>query len=294
MTQQDNALEKRLRRHVFRLADEIGEHNVYHPDALHAAERYIQERFEALGYEVARQEYRVQGINSANLEVTCPGSKHPEEIILIGAHYDSVIGSPGANDNASGVAALLELARLFRQATPERTVRFVAFVNEEPPFFFSPQQGSMVYSKMVRRRGDNIRLMISLETIGYYRNEPNSQHYPPLFRLLYPSTANFIAFVANLRSRRAMRGFAKAFRQVSDFPLEHVATFSLIPGVAWSDHLSFWWRGYRAMMVTDTAFYRYPYYHTAQDTAEKIDYEKLAMLTEGLYAALVEFTRQPS
>jgi len=292
MTQQKKGLANRLRRHIYRLADEIGEHNVYHPEALHSAERYIEETFEAQGYQVTRQEYRVKNVRSANLEVSCRGSKHPEEIILIGAHYDSVIGSPGANDNASGVAALLELSRKFRQATPERTVRFVAFVNEEPPFFFSPQQGSMVYSKRARQRGDNIRLMISLETIGYYRNEPNSQHYPPLFRLFYPSTANFIAFVTNLRSRRAMHRFAKAFRQVSDFPLEHVATFSLIPGIAWSDHLSFWWRGYRAMMVTDTAFYRYPYYHSAQDTAEKIDYEKLAMLTESLFAALVEFTKQ--
>lgn len=292
MTQQEKDLANRLRRHIYRLADEIGEHNVYHPEALHSAEHYIEETFEAQGYQVARQEYRVKNVRSANLEVSCRGSKHPEEIILIGAHYDSVIGSPGANDNASGVAALLELSRMFRQATPERTIRFVAFVNEEPPFFFSPQQGSMVYSKMARQRGDNIRLMISLETMGYYRNEPNSQHYPPLFRLFYPSTANFIAFVTNLRSRRAMHRFAKAFRQVSDFPLEHVATFSLIPGVAWSDHLAFWWRGYRAMMVTDTAFYRYPYYHSAQDTAEKIDYEKLAMLTESLFAALVEFSKQ--
>jgi Zn-dependent M28 family amino/carboxypeptidase len=283
----------RLRRHVYRLADEIGEHNVFHPHALHAVEHYIQGTFEEQGYKVARQEYSVNHVRCANLEVTSTGSKHPDEIILIGAHYDSVFGSPGANDNASGVAALLELSRLFRQLTPERTVRFVAFVNEEPPFFFSAKQGSMVYSKMVRRRGDDIRLMIALETIGYYRDEPASQHYPPLFRLFYPSTANFIAFVANLRSRRAMRSFAKTFRDVSDFPLEHIATFSLIPGVAWSDHLSFWLRGYRAMMVTDTAFYRYPYYHSAQDTAEKIDYAKLAMLTESLYTALVKFAQQP-
>jgi Zn-dependent M28 family amino/carboxypeptidase len=293
MTQQAKTLEQRLRRHVYRLADEIGEHNVYHPEALHAAERYILQSFEAEGYEVTRQEYRVKDVTAANLEVDCPGTKYPEEIILVGAHYDSVIGSPGANDNGSGVAALLELSRMFRTAAPERTVRLVAFVNEEPPFFLSPQQGSMVYSKMVRRRGDNIRLMISLETVGYYRDTPGSQHYPPLLRRFYPSTANFIAFVSNLRSRRIMRRFARAFREVSDFPLEHLATFSLVPGVAWSDHLSFWWRGYRAMMVTDTAFYRYPYYHTAGDTAEKLDYEKLAMLTESLYAALMKFSAQP-
>ncbi len=156
MTYQNKKIENCFRRHVYRLAEEIGEHNIYHPEALHAAETYIQESFEEQGYQVTRLEYTVNEVSTANLEVSCPGSKHPEEIILIGAHYDSVIGSPGANDNASGIAALLELARLFHQVTPERTIRFVAFVNEEPPFFFSPQQGSMVYSKIARKRGDNM------------------------------------------------------------------------------------------------------------------------------------------
>lgn len=294
MTQQTANLENNLRRHIYRLADEIGERNIYHPqtiNALHAAEAYIQQTLEAEGYEVTRQEYTVDGVRSANLEVTILGRKHPREIILIGAHYDSVIGSPGANDNASGVAALLELARLFRQAMPARTIRLVAFVNEEPPLFYSEQQGSMVYSKMARARGDDIRLMMSLETIGYYRDEPNSQHYPPLFNLFYPDTANFIALVTNLRSRGVMLKFARAFRRVSAFPLEHLATFSFITGVDWSDHRSFWQRGYPALMVTDTAFYRYPYYHSAQDTADKVSYGKLAELTESLYAAILELAR---
>lgn len=294
MTQQSASLEKNLRRHVYRLANEIGERNIYSPDtikALHAAEAYIQQTFESAGYEVTRQEYTVEGVRSANLEVTIPGHKHPKEIILIGAHYDSVMGSPGANDNASGVAALLELARLFRQTTPARTIRLVAFVNEEPPLFYTEQQGSMVYSKMARRRGDNIRLMMSLETIGYYRDEPKSQHYPPPLSLFYPDTANFVALVTNLRSRSIMHKFAHAFRKVSTFPLEHLATFSFIMGVDWSDHRSFWKRGYPALMVTDTAFYRYPYYHSAQDTADKVMYGKLAELTESLYAATLELAK---
>jgi Zn-dependent M28 family amino/carboxypeptidase len=277
---------ERLRGHVLRLADEIGERNVYHPQALHAAERYITDVWTNQGYEVIPQKYSVRGVRSANLEVTRRGHVYPDEILLIGAHYDSVIGSPGANDNASGVGALLELSRLFRKRKPARTIRFVAFVNEEPPFFFTKEQGSLLYARSVRKRGDDIRLMIALETIGYYRDEPGSQRYPPLFRFFYPDTANFISLVSNFRSRGRMRKLAWAFRQVSDFPLAHVATFSLIPGVAWSDHLSFWREHYRALMVTDTAFYRYPYYHSARDTADRLDYERLCEVTTGLAEAV--------
>jgi Zn-dependent M28 family amino/carboxypeptidase len=276
-----------LRRHVYRLANEIGERNVFHPQALSDAADYIKDIWQQQGYQVNQQQYTVRGVVSVNLEITRLGSKHPDRIILIGAHYDSVLGSPGANDNGSGVAALLELSRLITSIEPKKTVRFVAFVNEEPPFFYTRQQGSQFYAKEARHRGDNIELMIALETIGYYRNEPNSQSYPPLFRYFYPNTANFISFVSNFRSRKLMLKLVHAFRSCSDFPLEHVATFSFIPGVAWSDHLSFWRENYRALMVTDTAFYRYPYYHSAKDTAEKLDYERLALVTQGLYDAIL-------
>ena len=281
-----------VKNHVHRLAEEIGERNVFHPEALHAAEKYIKQTWQEQGYEVITQEYTLQGVRSANLEVNKIGTGKPNEIILIGAHYDSVIGSPGANDNGSGVAALLEISRQLQPVELQRTVRLVAFVNEEPPFFFTSQQGSRVYTKAVRQRGDNIRLMISLETVGYYSDEPHSQHYPPIFNFFYPDTANFIAFVSNFHSRKAMHRLARAFRSSTDFPLEHVATLSLIPGVGWSDHLSFWLHGYRALMVTDTAFYRYPYYHSFQDTAEKLDYSRLAKLSNGLTKAIVLLANQ--
>ena len=286
------SVSEQLRRHVFHLADEIGERNVYRPEALHAAENYIRQSWQTMGYEVQSQEHETAGVRSANLEVNVAGHQHAEEILLIGAHYDSVTGSPGANDNGSGVACLLELARLFINAPQARSLRFVAFVNEESPFFFTKQQGSMHYAKAARQRGDDIRLMLSLETIGYYRNEPGSQEYPFLFRYFYPNRANFIAFVSNFRSRRSLRRLVSAFRHSCDFPAESVATFSGIPGVAWSDHLSFWRHGYRAVMVTDTAFYRYPYYHSAEDTAEKLDYEQLALVTHGLYGALCQLAEQ--
>ena len=226
------------------------------------------------------------GVRSANLEITRRGSRHPEEIILLGAHYDSVRGSPGANDNGSGVAALLELSRLFSSIEPACSVRFVAFTNEEPPFFRTGRPGSMLYARQARRRGDAIRLMIALETIGSYSSAPGSQSYPPLFRYFFPDRADYIAFVSNFRSRKPMRRLAQAFRASTDFPLQHVATSALVPGVAWSDHLSFWRKRYRAMMITDTAFYRYPYYHTAQDTPDKLNYGEFARMLNGLYRAL--------
>jgi len=276
-----------LKKHLYRLALEIGERNVFHPEALHEAEEYIRESWTGQGYEVLKQEYTLQGIRSANLEVNKIGTSRPDEIILIGAHYDSVIGSPGANDNGSGVAALLEIARQLRHVETQRSIRLVAFTNEEPPFFFTREQGSRVYARAIRKRGDDIRLMIALETMGYFRDEPHSQSYPPLFRHFYPDKGNFIAFVSNFRSRRAMRRLARAFRAESNFPLQQVATLSMIPGVGWSDHLSFWMHGYRALMVTDTAFYRYPYYHSQEDSADKLDYVRLAEVTNGLTTAII-------
>ncbi len=274
-----------LRNHVSRLAADIGERNVYRPAALHAAEQYVRQSWAEMNYEVQAQEYEVEGVRSANLEINVRGNRYPDQILLIGAHYDSVYGSPGANDNASGVAALLELSRLFKSASPSRSLRFVAFVNEEPPFFLSRQQGSMRYAREARRRGDDIRLMLALETIGYYRDERGSQRYPPLFRHFYPDRGNFIAFVSNLKSRRQLRRLAAAFHACSDVPIQQAATFAWVPGVSWSDHHSFWQHGFPAVMVTDTAPYRYPYYHSADDTPEKLDYETLAAVTLGLYRA---------
>lgn len=277
---------QQLRHHVERLSIAIGERNVYRPGALRAAEDYIRGTWRAQGYEVVSQEYTVNGVRSANLEITRRGSVRPEEIILIGAHYDSVRGSPGANDNGSGVAALLELSRLAASIQPGSTLRFVAFVNEEPPFFFFGQMGSMHYARAARQRGDDIRVMISLETIGYYSDVPGSQSYPPSFRYFFPDRANFIGFVSNFRSRKVLRRLALAYRAATVFPMQHVATFAAIPGVAWSDHLSFWRQRYRAVMINDTAFYRYPWYHTAEDTAEKLNYAEFARMTIGLSKAL--------
>jgi Zn-dependent M28 family amino/carboxypeptidase len=281
-------LAARLRHHVEMLAGTIGERNVFRPQALHAAADYIRGQWLSQGYQVVPQSYEAFGVASENLEVTRTGVQQPTEIILVGAHYDSVRGSPGANDNASGVAALLELSRTLMRAEPARTVRFVAFVNEEPPFYFWRKMGSRVYARAARARNDDIRLMISLEMLGYYDDAPGSQTYPPLLGFFFPDRANFIAFVANLRSRGPLRKLVQAFQAHSDFPLESLATFSFVPGVSWSDHLSFWRESYRAVMVTDTAFFRYAYYHSGEDTPEKLRYDKMACVVTGLQAAITD------
>jgi Zn-dependent M28 family amino/carboxypeptidase len=284
----DETLAERLKQHVQLLAGKIGERNVYRPAALDAAAHYIESELSGIGYAVRRQTYLAQGVESANLEVVLPGWRWPEESIVVGAHYDTVLGSPGADDNASAVAALIEIARLAQGHAPGRTLKLVAFVNEEPPFFFWGEMGSKQYARAAKRRRENIRLMISLEMLGYYRDEAGSQAYPPLFRYFYPERGNFIAFVSNFRSRAAMRRAAHAFRNHSDFPLEAAATFGWIPGVAWSDQLSFWRAGYPAFMCTDTAFFRNPYYHSVEDTPEKLDYPRLAELVKGLAGMLKE------
>ncbi|HUJ86390.1 MAG TPA: M28 family peptidase [Burkholderiales bacterium] len=277
---------ERLRRHVEWLAGGIGERNVWRPDALAAAAAYIKGEFDALGLEVGAQRYHVLDVDCENLEVVLTGRSSPGEIVLAGAHYDTVRGSPGADDNASGVAALIEIARALRGARLARTVKLVAFVNEEPPFFYWGEMGSKVYARAARRRGDDIRVMLSLEMLGCYDDAPDSQAYPPLLKWFYPARGNFIAFVSNLASRRALREVVGAFRAHSDFPAERLAAPALVPGVAWSDQLSFWRAGYRAVMVTDTAFYRNRHYHSATDTPARLRYPEMARVVEGLAATV--------
>jgi len=282
-TAQEERLADRLKSHIALLAGKIGERNVWRYDALEAAATYIEETFLDMDYTVASQAYTMDGKTVRNLEVSLSGTSLAGEIIVIGAHYDTVSGSPGANDNASGVAALLEIARFLRTHTPLRSVRFVAFVNEEPPLFYSQNMGSYHYARRARERGENIIAMLSLETIGYYSDVAGSQHYPnPVYGWLYPDTADFIGFVGNLRSRKLVRQCLDSFRRHTAFPAEGLAAPGNMMGIHWSDHWSFWQAGYRALMVTDTALFRYPHYHAGTDTPDKINYERLARVVNGL------------
>lgn len=263
------------------LADVIGERNILRPKELEASANFLEQSLCRAGYEVRRQTYAVDGVSCRNLEAEIRGS---DEIVVIGGHYDSVFGSPGANDNATGAAAVLALAREFSGRSAGRTLRFVEFVNEEPPHFQTEQMGSLVYARECRARGEKIVAMLSLETMGYFSDEKGSQKYPFPFNLLYPNTGNFIGFVANRASRKLLDQVIGAYR--SPVPCRSVATFEAIPGIGWSDQWSFWQAGYPGIMVTDTAPFRYPHYHTALDTPDKIDYGRLAQVVEGLVAVV--------
>jgi Zn-dependent M28 family amino/carboxypeptidase len=281
-------LEHILRQHVHQLAGAIGERNLFQPVQLAAAADYIAVTLTRAGLQAQRQLYAVSGEPSENIAAEIRGAHKPDQILVIGAHYDSVHGSPGANDNATGVAAMLALAQAFSQMRPSRTVRFVAFANEEPPFFQSRHMGSRVYAQQSRQRGDAIGLMLSLETIGYYSDEPGSQRYPFPFSFFYPSTANFIAFVSNMKNASAVKRVLTSFRRHARFPSEGGALWESIPGVAWSDHWAFWQEGYPAVMVTDTAPNRYPHYHTAGDTPDKVDFPRMARVVLGLQSVIHE------
>jgi hypothetical protein len=282
LTARESALADALRRDVEALAGEIGERNFQRYEALLAAADYIDDALAASGYAVRRQRYEVNGRPYDNLEAERRGASRPDEVVIVGAHYDSVAGAPGANDNATGVAALLALAEGLGARTPGRTVRFVAFVNEEPPFAHTPNMGSVVYAARSRARGELVAAMLSLETMGYFADEPGSQRYPSVLRWIYPDTADFIAFASNLPSRAVLKRAIKSFRAHGTIPSEGAALPADLPGVGWSDHWSFWQAGFPAIMVTDTALFRYPAYHTGADTPEQVDYPRLARVVAGL------------
>ncbi len=283
------ALADELRRDVAHLAGEIGERNVLNrPKELAAAADWIEAEFKSAGYTPQRQEYQVSGVTCCNLEVEIVGKARAEEIVVVGAHYDTVVGTPGANDNTSGVAATLALARRFAKRDSDRTLRFVAFVNEEPPYFQTDQMGSWVYAHRCRQRGENIVAMLSLETIGYYDDTPGSQNYPAPLGQMYPSEGNFIGFVGNTESGDLVNQAVATFRRNEEFPAEGGALPGEIPGVGFSDQWSFWQEGYPALMVTDTAMFRYPHYHEPEDTIDKVNFDRMARVVRGLEAVVAE------
>lgn len=279
---------ERLAAHVRALANDIGPRNIWTTGSMADSVRYIHGELAALGYQVQTQEVASVKEMVFNLEIEIPGRTLASEIVVVGAHYDTVPDCPGANDNGSGLAVLLELARLLVDCEPQRTIRLVAFANEESPFFFTESMGSRVYARQARKRQENITAMLSLETMGYYSDERESQLYPFPLSYFYPDQANFIAFVGNIKSRRLVRRAISAFRRHGHFPSEGLAAPFFIRGASWSDHQSFWAEGYPAIMVTDTAFYRYAAYHTPYDTPEKLDYKRLARVVSGLAPTILE------
>jgi Peptidase family M28 len=290
LSAEEVALREELRANVQKLAGEIGERNMWHYAQLNAAADFIEGSFSRAGLHPRRDSYEIHQQACHNIEAEVPGAQ--PEIILVGAHYDSVFGSPGANDNGTGVAATLALARRFASAKPKHTLRFVAFVNEEPPYFLSGEMGSTIYARRCKERGDKISAMISLETIGYFSDAPNSQTYPsPGLGFFYPKVGNFIGFVSNVQSRALLRRVIALFRKHAKIPSEGAALPAFIPGVSWSDQWSFWQKGYRAVMVTDTAPFRYPYYHSSNDTPDKLDHDRFALVVSGMQKVIQHLDR---
>jgi hypothetical protein len=283
-------LRSTLRKDVEMLATTIGPRNVQHIDNMNKARKFLLKSLEDMGYVVEQQTYRALDQEFVNLIVEIPGTTRPKEIVVVGAHYDSAFNSPAANDNGSGVAATLALARSYATRKPSRTVRFVLFANEEPPFNWTTDMGSLVYARSCKARAETIVGMFSLETIGYYSDEPKSQRYPQPIDRLYPDKGNFIGFVSNLESRELLRSAIRSFRHHTKFPSEGAALPNALPGVGWSDHWSFWQVGYPAVMITDTATFRYPHYHTEADTPDKLDYDRMTLVVSGIEQMLGDLT----
>lgn len=284
LTAGERLLASELRRHVNELSVRIGERRAEHGDSLLRAERYIQSELVASvpAVKVQREPLVDAAGDPANLVLELPG-KHSAPIVVVGAHYDTAPGgTPGANDNGSGTAALLALAPHLAQRGHDLPIRLVFFANEEPPHFQTKTMGSLQHAAGCAQRDERLRAMLSLETMGYYSDVPGSQDYPPSIADLYPDRGNFIAFVGNVGSMFLLREVVSLFREHGTIASEGAAMPATLPGIGWSDHWSFWQHGYSAVMVTDTAVFRDPNYHQESDIVDNIDFDKLARVVGGL------------
>jgi hypothetical protein len=285
LTSDESALAIRLQKHV----EAIGSrpHNIEHFEELEKTALHIEATLAAAGHQVNRHSFQADGKTVRNIEVVLPsaaGDGPDVPTIVVGAHYDSCEDAPGANDNASGVAAVLELASLLKDlaGSAGKRIRLVLFVNEEPPYFHTPDMGSVRYADALAARGENVVAMYALDDVGFFSAEPGSQHYPPPFGMVFGNTGDFVAFVAMSGSRDLLDRTVASFRSHTDFPSVGGVAPGFIPGVDWSDHWSFARRGFPAVMITDTAIFRYPHYHQPTDTPDKVEVEKLARLVKGI------------
>jgi Zn-dependent M28 family amino/carboxypeptidase len=272
-----------LRNHVRTLA--VERNDLTHPENLAGLFDYVQRRFESLGLDTEVDVFNVGSSPHRNVM----GMLHPRSpsniYVVLAAHLDAVPGSPGADDNASGVAALLECARVLSRTESHCTICFAVTDLEEYGI-----AGGRQLARRLSREGVTIRAMLSLEMIGYTSDEPGVQKYPLFLRAFYPSTADFVALVGNWRSRQLLKRVERAFCMVPDLPVETLTVpFDgwMLPATRLSDHAPFWDHGYPALMVTDTAFFRNPHYHQPTDTAETLDFAFLTRVTEAVARTLL-------
>lgn len=284
-----SAPQEALKAHVLKLAEEFSPRSFDDPENLEAAAKYIEERLVDAGGRVTRQPFKAKGRQYSNIIASFGPENGP--VVIVGAHYDSfkneLNDNPGADDNASGVAGLLELARMLGANRPEKRVDLVAYCLEEPPFFGTRDMGSAVHAASLHSGGENVIAMICLEMIGYFNDEKDSQSYPvPGMTAIYPSQGNFIAIVGRFQETVVSYKVKHAMKGASGLPVKSINIPGILSGLDFSDHRNFWQYGYKAVMITNTAFYRNPAYHTAEDTADRLDYRRMALVVRGVYAAV--------
>ncbi len=280
----------RLRQHVDRLAGLIGPRHIGKPSSLEAAANLIEHEFAQLGDSIERHTFDAGDRPATNLVIQRNGSRAPEECVILAAHYDTIPETPGADDNASAVAVMIEVARLLSEHRFRRTIRYVALTNEEWPHFATESMGSIAYARRCRQRNECIHAMLCLEMVGYFTNEPASQQIPPgiprALRCAFPGRGNFLAAVGNLASWRLHWPFRRGFKSATRFPLYSISLPEKISAIRLSDNSSFWDQGYPALMLTDTSFLRNPHYHLPTDTPETLDYTAMAEVALGIAGGL--------
>jgi Zn-dependent M28 family amino/carboxypeptidase len=289
LTAEERACSERLESHVQYLANDIGPRHMTKPEALKATVEYIKSAFESSLYETELHAVTILGEDQHNIEAILQGTNRTKKsILVIGAHYDTVPDSPGADDNASGIAVLLELAAQLRKSAPPETIRFVAFANEEHCAMPESDMGSYHYARECKKREQSVR-MLSLEMLGCFRTEEDSQVYPQPFNLIYPTTGNFLGFVGNWDSKDLVHECISSFRKHARIPSEGAALPQAFSNeIGRSDHLGFWEFGYQALMVTDTANFRNPNYHAKTDTPDTLDYDAMARVVSGLVPMIID------
>lgn len=289
LAEREKAYRSELEKDVRFLA-KLGERNADKKWELADAADWIFSELEAAGYTPRREGYEVDGVAAQNFEASVRGEGDAQEIVVVGAHYDTAKGSPGADDNASGVAAVMALARRFRTATPARAIRFVFFTNEEPPYFQTENMGSVVYARGVSERKERVVAMLSVESIGYYSDAANSQKFPAGLGKDFPSIGNFIAVVGDGSSADLVTRVTQTLGSWSSIPAQGAALDAKLPGVGWSDHWAFWQIQVPAVMITDTAVFRNPNYHKPSDLPDTLDFPRMARVVAGLESVIADLT----
>ncbi|MFB3886272.1 MAG: M28 family peptidase [Thermodesulfobacteriota bacterium] len=291
MTKQESPEKKEvsiesLHQHVAYLSVRIGDRHLWKDASLEKAQDYIESAFASYGYPVRRQTYSCYGKSVSNLLAEKAGTD--KEVVVIGAHYDTVPGTPGADDNASAVAGLLELARLSQNIASQKSLVFAAFVNEEPPCFGSYNMGSMAYARYLREQKIPVEVMVSLEMIGFFSEEAIQAYPIPGMKFFYPKRGDYIGVVGNFRSSRYVSFFKKGIRRHSSIRSRSLTAPEFFGGINLSDNYSFWRHGYRAVMITDTSFFRNRNYHQETDTMDTLNFIKMGEVVKGLHHTLLE------